>query len=122
MHPKERNQLDLKLAKGQFKEEEIVNFIGGVWATKEAVLKAMHCYIPYNQIPPAQTIYTNLFFKENTTNGVPRITFDDGFASRSAQCYAFNQKYIENKAEALLSISHDKDYLVAFVSLMDKKS
>ncbi|CCD25052.1 holo-[acyl-carrier-protein] synthase NDAI_0E02350 [Naumovozyma dairenensis CBS 421] len=96
-------------------------YLAGVWATKEATLKALHCYIPSEHIPPAQVIYTKLLYKtNNTSTGSPQLQFDKNFSTTTPLYSQFFRDYINGKISTLLSISHDEQYLVSFVCLTSK--
>ncbi|CCH59228.1 hypothetical protein TBLA_0B03900 [Henningerozyma blattae CBS 6284] len=117
MHPIEYSNIDKH-------QNNLVTYIGGIWATKEAIFKALSGFVPKKDLPPAQTIYTGLFYKINSIeNGAPFVIFDDTFKSKYPQFQLFYNTYIQDtNLKALLSIAHDGDYLFANSMLVkDKK-
>ncbi|GMM56900.1 holo-[acyl-carrier-protein] synthase [Maudiozyma humilis] len=89
-------------------------YTAGVWATKESLLKALGCFVPAGSIPPAQTVYSKLFYKTNTETGRPIVHINNKFGQENLLYNDFFEKYINNKVSIDLSISHDKDYLISY--------
>lgn len=115
MHPVEKECLNELVHQGQ----DLTTYLAGIWATKEAMLKALSAYVAPQAMPPAVGIYTKLCFKTNGLRGNPIVEFDPEYSTTSASHAQFYKKYItERRLQALISISHDKDYLVSFLALL----
>lgn len=120
MHPTESTILEKKI-QNKTTENNIHAYISGVWSIKEAIYKALCSYVPHDSFQfPAQNIYTTLFYKiNNQETGAPQIEFDDNFANQSIKHSQFYHQYIiDANLKALLSISHDGDYTVAYSCLV----
>lgn len=92
-------------------------YMAGIWAAKESSYKALSCFIPFDELPPARVIYSGLLRKNNESNGRPIITYSNKFESQFPEYSEVYNKYIGNKVSFLTSISHDTDYLVSFVCI-----
>ncbi|SCU82665.1 LADA_0C07140g1_1 [Lachancea dasiensis] len=110
MHNRELSEFQ-ELVNGGKYGLPLVHYIAGIWATKEAVYKALASRQVACAMPPAQTIYTKLLYKTNDAKGVPRIEIDH---SLTVQYPKFIQDSILN-TKFLVSLSHDEDYLVSYV-------
>lgn len=120
MHNNEIKYLHELLLTNEPSSHRIVNYVGGIWAIKEASLKALSCYTPTYLIPPAKTVYTKLLYKTNTSNGAPVVKIDPTFLDNSPLHSKFYQDYInEQKRSILVSISHDQDYLIALTCITE---
>ena len=97
-----------------------VRYMAGVWATKESLLKALSCYVPVSELPPAQTIYSKLFCKKNLSSGVPIVQILEDFPTKCPEYKDFYYNYIFHDLEALISISHDQDYLICYSCLLSQ--
>lgn len=112
MHPLEIEELRRR-SEFPKRENQLACYISGIWATKEAIYKSLSSNVKTGQLPPAQAIYTKLFYKTNDLDGKPlikRIT-----SSTEDRDYRdFTREYIDG-SEFLISISHDGNYLISFV-------
>ena len=99
---------------------KIVTYTAGVWATKESLLKALGCFVPTDHIPPAQTVYSQLFYKTNTQSGRPIVHINNHFGANNPSYHDFFENYVNNKITVDLSISHDNDYLVSYCLIKSK--
>ncbi|CCK72245.1 holo-[acyl-carrier-protein] synthase KNAG_0J01640 [Huiozyma naganishii CBS 8797] len=95
-----------------------VQYMAGVWAAKEAVYKALSCFVPSNALPPAQTVYSQLMHKHNVGK-CPTLSTLESFPQLYPQHEQFYSKYIL-PSRMLLSISHDGDYLIAYTTVSKK--
>lgn len=102
--------------------QKAVRYMAGVWATKESLLKALSCYVPVSELPPAQTVYSKLFCKTNLSSGVPIVQILGDFPVRCPEYNDFYYNYIFRNLEALISISHDRDYLICYSCLLGKNN
>lgn len=119
MHPVELSKLESLLKQRDIADAKVVTYVGGIWAAKESTYKALSCFVPHNMIPPAQSVYTRLVYKTNQGNGVPVLRFDERFDTDPWTGSKFYKQYIEGPGtKPLISISHDRDYLISFVTLM----
>ncbi|SMN22131.1 similar to Saccharomyces cerevisiae YPL148C PPT2 Phosphopantetheine:protein transferase (PPTase), activates mitochondrial acyl carrier protein (Acp1p) by phosphopantetheinylation [Maudiozyma saulgeensis] len=100
--------------------KELINYTAGVWAAKESILKALSGYIPSTEAPPAQTIYSKLFTKSNTVSGAPMIQVEGLFPNICPTYKEFYNRYILDRIEVLLSMSHDHDYLISYCLIKSK--
>ncbi|AMD19042.1 HBR141Cp [Eremothecium sinecaudum] len=115
MHPMETEHLKSLLLRDASNESAAVRYIAGVWATKEAVYKALSSSVVPDHLPPASTIYTKLCYKVNYQDvGRPMVILDPKFRSKTAY-KLFWDRYVTN-SEFLVTISHDTDYLISFVA------
>lgn len=121
MHPIEIAKLETLLTNDTHTADRVTTYVGGVWAVKESVIKALACFVPPYKMPPAQSIYTKLLYKTNDPNNIPIVRIDDKFPLSGSESSAqFYREYIEAPStKVLVSISHDQDYLVAFVCLVE---
>ncbi|CEP60122.1 holo-[acyl-carrier-protein] synthase LALA0_S01e03532g [Lachancea lanzarotensis] len=112
MHTVELSKLQ-RMREERYQEKALVQFVAGVWATKEAVYKSLSSRLDHDKtaLPPAKYIYTQLCYKTNDSNGSPKVVIDPKLANVYPN---FKQDFIE-KTEFLLSLSHDDSYLVSFV-------
>ncbi|CUS20412.1 LAQU0S01e06018g1_1 [Lachancea quebecensis] len=110
MHPIEISQLNQMLQSG-CNSPSVVRYLAGVWATKEAIFKSLATQRLEEPLLPAQTIYTQVFYKANDQDGAPRIEIDSSIKCSHPE---FARAYIAG-TRLMLSIAHDEDYLVSFV-------
>ncbi|CCE64002.1 hypothetical protein TPHA_0G01660 [Tetrapisispora phaffii CBS 4417] len=135
MHKNEIDHLNEMLVGTQqntpnFKTNAIHNYIGGIWAIKESTYKAIsqhkHTFSEKIPLPPAQTIYTKLLYKTNTSNsnGLPQLHIDTNFGgSSNVTDQIFYNKLLNPKDyEILISLSHDTNYVVAYTCILAKGS
>lgn len=115
MHQHELNVLEHLLDQ----KKDPTTYLAGIWATKECLWKAMASFIDPKLLPPAMCVYTKLSYKTKGYTGVPLLTFDSNFPRHIPSHSQFYKEIIHDKSlRALLSISHDKDYLIAFITLV----
>lgn len=118
MHPVETECLNDILLKGQ----DCTTYLAGIWATKECMLKALSSFVPLQSMPPAISIYTKLCYKTNRLGGGPTVEFDPQFSRATPSHAQFYEDYVmEKKLQVLLSISHDNEYLIAFMILRGRE-
>ncbi|EDO17152.1 hypothetical protein Kpol_1072p22 [Vanderwaltozyma polyspora DSM 70294] len=99
----------------------IIKYIASVWASKECFYKSLSNYVPKTELPPAQTIYTKLAYRTKDRDGKPLLQIDPSFINGNMKYTNFFNNYIDpNLFQILLSISHDKDYLIAFTCITNK--
>ncbi|SCU95582.1 LAME_0F12662g1_1 [Lachancea meyersii CBS 8951] len=112
MHATELSKLQC-MRQNNRPDTALVQYVAGVWATKEAVYKcfASSSNTSIIELPPAKTIYTRFCYKTNDSKGIPKLVFDQELAGVYPE---FVKAYIDN-TKFLLSISHDADYLVSYV-------
>ncbi|SCU79844.1 LAFA_0B05974g1_1 [Lachancea sp. 'fantastica'] len=112
MHAAELSRLQ-RMREENHSDKALIQFVAGVWATKEAVYKSLSSRSGHKKtaLPPAKYIYTQLCYKTNDEGGIPRLVIDPKLTSVYPN---FTRDFIEN-TKFLLSISHDNDYLVSFV-------
>lgn len=124
MHPFEIAKLKTLIADDTHTAAQVCTYVGGVWAVKESVIKALACFVPPHKMPPAQRVYTKLLYKTNDSNNIPIVRLDNKFPlSGSQSCAQFYHEYIETPStKVLISISHDQDYLVAFACLVKESN
>ncbi|QLL30950.1 hypothetical protein HG536_0A07650 [Torulaspora globosa] len=120
MHSREIANLQLLVSETN-NDKHTATYIAGIWAIKESVLKAFSSFVPGPEMPTAQCIYTRLIYKEKKSSGRPILRFDEQFlATASDSELQFYHKYIKTpKTRPIVSISHDEDYLVTFVCLVE---
>ncbi|QLQ81445.1 hypothetical protein HG537_0F02060 [Torulaspora globosa] len=120
MHSREITKLQLIVA-GNNNDKHTATYIAGIWAIKESILKAFSSFVPSSEMPTAQCIYTKLIYKEKKSNGQPILQFDKQFPSIVSDSeLKFYDKYIKTPGtRPMVSISHDGDYLVSFVCLVE---
>lgn len=110
MHEQEIIQLR-ELISSPGPENTLAYYVSGVWAVKEAIYKSMASEIPLQALPPAQVLYTKLCYKTNDEQGRPHVEID----YRSMEGYAdFISRHIKGTSFKV-SISHDRDYVMAFI-------
>lgn len=123
MHPYEIAKMQA-LAAEHADNMPTVTYIAGIWAIKEAVLKAFSSFVPTSEMPTAQSIYTRLTYRDRKDSGQPLLQFDEQFpvTATSPSEVNFYYRYVKNqRTQTLVSISHDKEYLVSFVSLVSEE-
>lgn len=120
MHPYEMNKIQA-IANEPDSATRLVIYAAGIWGIKESVLKALSCFVPAEDMPTAQSIYTKLIFKSSISGEKPLLQFDDTYrAIATKQEAIFYKRYIEAPlTQPLVSISHDGDYLVTFACLVE---
>lgn len=120
MHPYEIAKMQ-SLASGASRNEHTIKYIAGIWATKESIFKAFSSFVPALEMPSAQCIYTKLIYKDKRSSGQPILQFDERFpANASPSELSFYHRYVKKpNTRPIVSISHDKDYLVAVVCLVE---
>ncbi|KAH3902325.1 holo-[acyl-carrier-protein] synthase SCDLUD_002145 [Saccharomycodes ludwigii] len=114
---------------------ERVKYIAGVWAIKESILKTLP---DGNDIllPPTVTIYTKIFYKGVTmkkqdndfirgnnsvsSSSKPRIIIDESYVEEMIKNRDNKNKYKDfitmlANSKFHVSLSHDGDYLIAYV-------
>ncbi|GAV54978.1 hypothetical protein ZYGR_0AS03010 [Zygosaccharomyces rouxii] len=116
MHQHELQELQLLIDQ----KRDPTTYVAGVWATKECVWKALASFVDPKLIPPAMSVYTRLCYKTKGPGGAPILVFDSNFPITTPLHSLFYREVIyKRRLEALLSISHDKDYLVAFMMMLE---
>lgn len=97
-------------------KQRCIRYLGGIWASKEAVYKSLVSFVPSNEMLPAKTIYTQLLCKINDPiTGAPQIYVPTLSSNPISQ--SFYNKYLkENKI--MVSISHDGEYLIAYTTIL----
>ncbi|CAR28572.1 hypothetical protein ZYGR_0S02050 [Zygosaccharomyces rouxii] len=116
MHQHELEELQLLL----YQKKDPTTYLAGVWATKECVWKAMTSFVDPKLMPPAISVYTRLCYKTKGPRGSPFLVFDSNFPQTTPlHSLFYNEVIYKRKIKALLSISHDKDYLVAFMTMLE---
>lgn len=120
MHPHELTKLQA-MAHKPYDETHVAIYTAGIWGIKESVLKALACYVPSDEMPTAQCVYTRLVYRSSSRGQRPTIQFDDTFRSKASHSdAAFYDRYIDTlSTKPLVSISHDGDYLVTFACLVE---
>lgn len=126
MHPTEiiqMNSLQATSKRSSMATDSVITYVAGIWAIKESIFKAFSSFVPSCEMPPAQSIYTKLVYKQNSSGKLPHVRFDDQFSIKASPFdFEFYKRYIgAPSTEALVSISHDGDYLVAFTCLVEGK-
>lgn len=115
-HEKEKLQtlignLDIRC---EIQKQRCATYISGIWATKEALYKSMTHFIQPQDMLPAQMIYTQLFYKSNNEiTGAPQVQILNPLTT---ECQILYEKYLKD-TNILVSISHDREYLVAYTSI-----
>ncbi|CAL9734892.1 mitochondrial holo-[acyl-carrier-protein] synthase [Monosporozyma servazzii] len=100
---------------GSNERQKCTRYMAGIWATKEATYKCMSNFIPSQQMLPAQTIYTQLLYKNNNPlTGAPQV---DLLTQLNPQYQKFYEKYLHD-SKIMLSISHDGDYLISYSAIV----
>lgn len=110
----EQNRFFKLLDKSDEVNTTLINYTAGIWATKESLLKALSCYVPKDDLPAAQAVYSKLFTKFNDPSGAPLIRIEKNSCKSDPSYHEFYNKYINDKIKILLSVSHDQDYLVSY--------
>ncbi|AAS51355.2 ACR129Wp [Eremothecium gossypii ATCC 10895] len=100
MHARERA--------GALGAKDQARYVAGVWAAKEALYKA----VAGADAPPAATLY-RACYKEADAVGRPTLQVDAGELQRAGHMRFWEERLAGTRF--LLSVSHDEDYLVAFV-------
>lgn len=116
MHQHELDELKILIDQ----RRDPTTYIAGIWATKECVWKALSSFVDPKLMPPAVSVYTRLCYKAKGPRGVPLLLFDADFPVSSPLHSLFYKEVIcKRQIKVLLSISHDKDYLVAFMTILE---
>ncbi|CAI4053091.1 holo-[acyl-carrier-protein] synthase SKDI_16G1280 [Saccharomyces kudriavzevii IFO 1802] len=123
MHEKERSHLSDLLVEENHLSPLLYQYIAGIWALKECSLKALCCLISKHDLPPAQVVYAGMLYKTQNEEGVPKLEFDKRFEQKYPKYQQFSKNYgsIFSKCEFLVSLSHDKDYLIGAANLVERK-
>ncbi|CAI4054298.1 hypothetical protein SUVZ_16G1390 [Saccharomyces uvarum] len=122
MHEKERAHFRDLLAEEQHLSPSLHRYIAGIWALKECSLKALCCRISKHDLPPAQVVYSRMLYKTQNSAGVPKLDYDKMFGQEYPKYKQLSKKYgsFFSTHEFLVSLSHDKDYLIAIVNLVER--
>lgn len=120
MHPYELRKIQ-RIADEPNSTPRLILYAAGIWGIKESVLKALSCFVPAEDMPTAQFIYTKLIFKKSSVEGRPILQFDDPMGSAlSGEEADFYRRYIKAPStRPLVSVSHDGEYLVTFTCLLE---
>ncbi|EJS41409.1 ppt2p [Saccharomyces arboricola H-6] len=123
MHEKEKSHLNNLLIEEQNVSPRLHKYIAGIWALKECSLKALCCHISKHDLPPAQVIYAGMLYKTQNGTGVPKLEFDKMSEQKYPKYKQFFKNYgsLFSKHEFIVSLSHDKDYLIAVANLAERK-
>ncbi|GAX68713.1 holo-[acyl-carrier-protein] synthase [Saccharomyces cerevisiae] len=120
MHEKERFHFSNLLIEENCLTPRLHEYIAGVWALKECSLKALCCCVSKHDLPPAQVLYAGMLYKTQTDTGVPQLEFDKMFGKKYPKYQQLSKNYdsLFSTHEFLVSLSHDKDYLIAVTNLV----
>ncbi|AET38141.1 holo-[acyl-carrier-protein] synthase Ecym_2409 [Eremothecium cymbalariae DBVPG len=90
-------------------------YLAGIWATKEAIYKALVSGLQRpNALPAASAIYKQFYKSNDAVTGCPVINVDVGGFRETAGLERFWNMHVKG-SRFLLSVSHDGDYVVTFV-------
>ncbi|QHS76590.1 holo-[acyl-carrier-protein] synthase [Saccharomyces paradoxus] len=123
MHEKERFHLSNLLIEENRLSPRLQEYMAGIWALKECSLKALCCRVSKHDLPPAQVLYAGMLYKTQNDAGVPRLEFDKMFDKKYPKYQQLSKMYgsLFSTHEFLVSLSHDKDYLIAITNLVERE-
>ncbi|CAI4038908.1 hypothetical protein SMKI_06G2600 [Saccharomyces mikatae IFO 1815] len=123
MHEKERCYLSNLLIEENRSNPRLHEYMAGIWALKECSFKALSCCTSKDDLPPAQVLYAKMLYKTQNDEGVPKLQFDKMFEEKYPKYQRFSKSYEKffSAHEFLVSISHDKDYLIALANLVERE-
>lgn len=123
MLERERAHLEISSPKNNIWVQACTNTSRVIWALKECSLKALCCHISKHDLPPAQVVYSRMLYKTQNSAGVPKLEYDKMFEQEYSKYRQFSKNYgsFFSTHEFLVSLSHDKDYLIAMVNLVERQ-